>query len=45
MNDRARSMINRFNGELTNMIERNMLHMKSKKNEKTITVDDRLRVY
>ena len=45
MNDRVRAMIKRFNEELNNLINRNMLHLKTKKNEKVVTVEDRLRVY
>ena len=34
LNDRIRAMIKRFNDELNDLINRNLLHLKGKKNEK-----------
>ena len=45
MNDRVRAMIKRFNEELNTLLNKNMLYLKAKKNQKTVSVEDRLRVY
>ena len=37
-------MIKKFNDELNDLINRNLLHLKGKKNEKEVTVEGRLRV-
>ena len=37
-------MIKRFNDELNDLINRNLLHLKSKKNDKEITVEGRMKV-
>lgn len=45
LNERVRAMIKRFNDELNDLINRNLLHLKGKKNnEKEVTVEGRLRV-
>lgn len=38
-------MIKRFNEQLNTLINKNMLYLKAKKNQKTVTVEDKLRVY
>ena len=37
-------MIKRFNDELNDLINRNLLHLKNKKNDKEITVEGRMKV-
>ena len=44
LNDRIRAMIKRFNEELNDLINKNMLLLKAKKNEKSTTIADKIRV-
>lgn len=44
MNDRIRAMIKKFNDELNDLINKNMQLLKAKKNEKSNTVEDKVRV-
>lgn len=44
LNEKLRSMIKRFNEELNELINKNMLYLKSKRNEKSVNVDSKIRV-
>ena len=44
MNDRIRAMIKRFNEELNDLINKNLLLLKNKKNQKSVSLDERARI-